>query len=77
MDWSRLSNGQLLDAAKSQFDLLITTDQAFRTQQNLAGRKLAVLILPFASWLRLKPNAEKIVSRVATLQPGEYAELHF
>ena len=77
MGWSRLSNGQLLDAAEKQFDLLITTDQALRTRQNLSGRKLAVLILPFASWARLKPVAEKIVSRLASLQPGEYAELHF
>jgi hypothetical protein len=77
MGWSRLSNGQLLDAAEKQFDLLVTTDQAMRTEQNLAGRKLAVLILPFASWPRLEPNAEKIVSRVAALRAGECAELHF
>lgn len=77
MSWSRLSNGELLDAAEKEFDLLITTDQALRTQQNLSGRKLAVLVLPFASWPRLKPNAEKIVSRVTALRPGEYAELDF
>jgi len=77
MGWSRLSNGELLDAAEKQFDLLITTDQALHTQQNLSGRKLAVLILPFASWPRLKPHAEKIVSRVAALRAGEYAELRF
>jgi len=77
MGWSRLSNGELLDAAEKQFDLLITTDQAFRTQQNLAGRTLAVLVLPFASWPRLKPNAEKIVSRVTALRAGGCSELHF
>jgi hypothetical protein len=77
MGWSRLSNGQLLDAAEKQFDLLITTDQALRTQQNLADRKLAVLVLPFASWPKLKLQAEKIVARVAALRAGEYAELHF
>ena len=77
MGWSRLSNGQLLDAAEKQFDVLITTDQALRTQQNLPGRKLAVLVLPFASWPRLKPNADKIVSRVASLGAGDYAEFHF
>jgi hypothetical protein len=77
MGWSRLSNGELLDAAEKQFDLLITTDQALRNQQNLLGRKLAVLVLPFASWPRLKPNVQKIASRVATLRAGEYAELHF
>lgn len=77
MGWSRLSNGQLLDAAENQFDVLITTDQALRSQQNLRDRKLAVLILPFASWPRLKPNAEKIVSRVAAVRAGECAKLHF
>jgi sRNA-binding carbon storage regulator CsrA len=30
MGWSRLSNGQLLDAAEKQFDLLITTEQSLR-----------------------------------------------
>jgi len=38
MGWSRLSNGELLDAAEKEFDVLITTDQALRTQQNLSGR---------------------------------------
>lgn len=73
--WSTLSNGELLDAAESQFDLLITTDQALRTQQNLSGRKLAILVLPFASWPRLEPNTEKIASRVVTMQTGEYVEI--
>jgi hypothetical protein len=40
MGWSRLSNGQLLDAAEKQFDVLITTDQALRTQQNLPAVSL-------------------------------------
>ena len=29
MGWSTLSNGELLDAAEREFDLLVTTDQAF------------------------------------------------
>ena len=56
--------------------MLITTDQALRTQQNPSGRKVALLILPFASWPRLEPNAQTIVSHVAALRAGEYAELH-
>ena len=35
MGWSTLSNGELLDAAQREFDLLVTTDQALRTQLNL------------------------------------------
>ncbi len=75
MGWSTLSNGELLDAAERQFDLLITTDQALRKQQNLSGRKLAILVLPFASWPKLEPKAEKIASRIATLRTGEYSEI--
>jgi hypothetical protein len=33
MGWSRLTNGQLLDAAEDTFDLLITTDQQLREQK--------------------------------------------
>jgi hypothetical protein len=40
MGWSRLTNGQLLDAAEKTFDLLITSDQQLREQQNLASRNL-------------------------------------
>ena len=75
--WARLSNGELLDAAEREFDLLITTDQALRSQQNLSGRKLAIMVLPFASWPRLEPNGEKIASRVANLRAGEYTEIDF
>jgi predicted nuclease of predicted toxin-antitoxin system len=75
--WSTLSNGELLDAAEQQFDLLITTDQALRDQQNLAGGKLAILVLPFASWPKLKPNAAKIALHIEKLRAGEYAEIRF
>jgi len=38
--WDRLTNGALLNAAEAaEVDLLLTTDQGIRYQQNLAGRK--------------------------------------
>ena len=44
--WSDLHNGELLDRAESEgYQLLITTDQNLPYQQNLAARRLAVLIL--------------------------------
>ncbi len=73
--WSTLSNGELLDVAERQFDLLVTTDQALRTQQDLSGRKLSILVLPFASWPKLESNAEKIATRIASLRSGEYVEI--
>ena len=44
LGWSDLANGDLLQQAEAQFDLLITTDQNLRYQQNLAGRRVAILV---------------------------------
>ena len=74
MGWSTLENGDLLLAAESQFELFVTTDQNLRYQQNLAGRHLAILVLPFASWPRLQAHAASIVSAINPLKPGDYVE---
>ena len=43
---SGLKNGQLLNAAEAAgFDVLITVDQNIPDQQNVAGRKISILIL--------------------------------
>jgi len=59
LGWSSLSNGELLDAAEKQFNMFITTDQQLHSQQNLSGRKLAILVLPFASWPKLERHAQQ------------------
>ena len=74
MGWSTLDNGDLLQAAESQFDVFVTTDQNLRYQQNLAGRQLAIFVLPFASWPRLQAHAASIAAAIDSLKPGEYAE---
>jgi hypothetical protein len=48
--WATLSNGDLLVATEKTFDVFITTDRNLRYQQNLAGRRLAILVLPTTSW---------------------------
>ena len=43
LGWATLRNGDLLDRAEAEgYDLLITTDQQLRHQQNLFGRRLAI-----------------------------------
>ena len=75
MGWSRLTNGQLLDAAEDTFNLLITTDQQLRQQQNLAGRKLAILVLPTTSWPRLEADRPTILGAIESITSGQYLEL--
>ena len=77
LGWAELANGALLDAAEAQFEALITTDQSLRFQQNLVGRKLAILVLPTNSWPRIQAHVEQIVSAVGALKPGDFVELRF
>jgi hypothetical protein len=45
--WDKLNNGALLNAAEeAALDLFLTTDRRIRYQQNLAGRRIALVILP-------------------------------
>jgi hypothetical protein len=75
LGWSDLANGDLLEHAEAQFDLLITTDQNLRYQQNLAGRRLAVLVLPTTSWPEIRQHEAEVLSAVNSIQAGEYREL--
>jgi len=44
--WDRISNGELLEVAEAAgFDLLLTTDKRIRYQQNLMGRKIAIVVV--------------------------------
>jgi hypothetical protein len=75
--WAKLSNGELLRAADSQFDLLITTDQSLRYQQNLVGRRLAILVLPTTSWPIINSNSPDVVASLNTIRAGDFRELEF
>ena len=60
--WSSLGNGALLDRAESDgYQILVTTDQNLRHQQNLAGRQLAILVLLAASWPRIERRVDEIL----------------
>ena len=73
--WSEISNGDLLEKAEKEFDVLVTTDKQLQYQQNLASRRIAILVLPYASWIKLRMHAEKIAMAVTAMQPGSYEEL--
>lgn len=75
--WAKLQNGDPLAAAEKEFAGLVTTDKNLRYQQNLAGRHLAILILPTTSWPRLQKHLPEIQAAVNALKPGDYLELKF
>lgn len=77
MGWSALRNGELLKAAEADFDVFVTTDRNLRYQQNLGGRRLAILVLPTTSWPRIQAHAPEVLAAVNALRLGDFRELSF
>jgi hypothetical protein len=74
--WDRLTNGELLSAAEgSGFEALVTTDRNIRYQQNLAHRKIAIIVLGKARWQLIKAVMPSVVSAVDAAKPGTYVEV--
>lgn len=64
MHWHpQLENGALLDAAEAaDFDVMVTSDQNIRYQQNLTGRKLALVVLGSNIWPVVRSYEEAIAA---------------
>ena len=74
--WDRLRNGDLLDAAeKAGFEVFVTPDQNIRYQQNLEGRKIAIVVLSAGRWTMVKPHLARIEEAVNGATPGSYVEV--
>jgi hypothetical protein len=48
-----------------------------RYQQNLSGRRLAILVLPTTSWPKIQVHVEQVATAVDELRPGGFVELKF
>ena len=71
-----MKNGELLSAAEAAgFEVLVTTDTNLRYQQNLATRKIGVVVLATTSWPRIRKVAEQVAILVSRAAPGSFAEL--
>ena len=75
--WDRLNNGALLRAAEdAAIDVLLTTDQRLRYQQNLTGRTLAIVVLTGTTkWTQVRLHLERIAVAVHAATPGSYTEV--
>lgn len=71
--WAGLSDGELLDAARDRFDLLLTTDRNLRYQQCLDNGSLSIVVLvaPSSRMDDLLPLTPHLKSAVSQLSRGE------
>ncbi len=75
MGWAGITNGELLARAEREFDVLVTADQKLPHQQHLAGRRLAVVVLPtnrVPDVVKLLPDLERGLD---TVRPGTLVAL--
>jgi hypothetical protein len=74
--WSGLKNGALLNAAEDAgFDLFITADQEISYQQNLKGRKMALMVLSTNNWTLIRAQIARITAAIGAVTPGSYTEV--
>jgi predicted nuclease of predicted toxin-antitoxin system len=71
--WDGLKNGKLLETAESDgIDVLVTGDQTLSYEQNLTGRKLAIIALSAIEWRIIKNHLARIVAAVDNAAPGSF-----
>ncbi len=77
LGWATLENGELLRRAANDFDILITTDQNLRYQQDVSHLPVAILVLPTTSWPKVRQHVAHVIEAIAEALPGEYREIIF
>ena len=74
--WHELKNGDLLrQAEEAGYELLVTSDKNIRYQQNLSGRRIAIVVLGNQQWPDVKLHLDKIAAAVNAAIPGGYVEV--
>jgi len=62
-------------AEEEGYRVIVTTDQNTRYQQNLADRRLGVVVLLATAWPRVQHRTDDIRSAIEDVRPGELREV--
>ena len=76
--WGGLKNGVLLSVAEGAgFSVLVTGDQNLEYQQNLAGRKISILVLgaPSNALEDLLPLVDAALQAISVILPGQVVRI--
>lgn len=73
--WGSFNNGRLLARAEPEFDLFLTADRNLQYQQNLRGRKIAILLLSTNHWPTLKSHVALVQAALNRIRPAEFLRL--
>ncbi len=75
--WSGRQNGELLRLAEAALDALVTVDTNLRYQQNLAGRRIAIIVLQSSSnrLEYLRQHFQACVLALEKIKPVEMVQI--
>lgn len=77
LGWAGLTNGNLIESAEQAgYAVMITADQNISYQQNMAGRRLALIVLMTNHWDTILDHGEGIPA-VEAATAGSYAMIDF
>jgi hypothetical protein len=72
LGWAGIENGELISRAAAEFDVLVLADKNLRYQQNLAGRRLALVELTTNRWPILQTLGTQVAAAVHGAHSGSY-----
>jgi predicted nuclease of predicted toxin-antitoxin system len=76
LGWGELKNGDLLWAAEeSGFEIFVTGDRSLVYEQNLTGRRLAIVALSTNNWPIIKHRVSQILAAIDSAVPGSFQEV--
>ena len=74
--WHEFEYGDLIRRAEQAgFDVLLSTDKNIRYQQNLTGRRLALVVAGNSRWPSVQRHLDEIAAAVSSCKPGSYTEV--
>lgn len=73
--WGGLKNGQLLAIAEENFDVFLTCDTNLEYQQNLANRKIAIVLLSTNHWPTLKRHVAQVQTALDQVRSNEFVRV--
>ena len=72
-----LENGELLAQAEPSFDVLVSVDKGLRYQQNLTGRRMAIVVIRAKTnrLIDLEPHFPACAEALGGIQAGQVIEV--
>ncbi len=73
--WAGIKNGELIARIDGVYDVFLTSDKNLKYQQNLTGRRVAIIELPTNRLKVLETLIDKILAEVESVSLGMYVQI--